>query len=65
MAGGSVTNKGFAMDGRGVVVRIGAAEELEEIEEAEGVDEIVPVELGRGRRAKVGSKRYGAEWEEH
>ena len=65
MAGGSVTDEGFAIDEEGVVVWTGVAEELEEIEGAEEADPIVRVELGRGRRAKIGSRRYGTEWEEH
>jgi hypothetical protein len=61
MAGGSVVDEGFAIDDEGVVVRTGVAEELEAIE----VDNNVPVELGRGRRVKIGSKKYGGEWEGH
>ena len=65
MAGGSVVDEGFAIDDGGVVVQTGVAEELEAIEEAEKVGNNVLVELGRGRRVKIGSKKYGGEWEGH
>ena len=28
-------------------------------------DEPIPVKLGHGRHAKIGSKKYGVEWELH
>jgi hypothetical protein len=53
---------GFAIDEQGSVVRTGVAE-------TESTTEVITaelaVELGRGRRAKTESKRYGAEWEGH
>ena len=62
MSEGVVVDEGFAIDDDGAIIRTGVAEGLEEIEEVENVG---PAVLGRGRRAKVGTKKYGAEWEEH
>ena len=62
----------FALDGSGTIVWNGTTEVLEDVD-GEGNDptdddiddEPVPVTLGRGRRAKIGSKKYGVEWELH
>jgi len=51
MSQGSAAINGFAIDEQGSVVRTGVAE--------------LAVKLGRGRRAKTGSKKYGAEREGH
>jgi hypothetical protein len=59
---GIISNKDFTINNHGAIIRTGITEGLEEIEEAENVG---PVVLGRGRRAKVGTKKYGAEWEGH
>jgi hypothetical protein len=52
------------IDEQGSVVRTGVAET-----DSESTTEVITaelaVELGRGRRAKTGSKRYGAEREGH
>ena len=64
---GTVDNGQFALDGSGTIVRNGTTEVLEDVD-GEGndpADEPVPVTLGRGRRAKIGSKKYGVEWELH
>lgn len=69
---GTVDDGRFALDGSGAIVRNGTAEVLEDVN-GEGNDpadddiddEPVPVTLGRGRRAKIGSKKYGVEWELH
>jgi hypothetical protein len=62
MSQGSAAINGFAIDEQGSVVRTGVAE-------TESTTEVITaelaVELGRGRRAKTESKRYGAEWEGH
>lgn len=62
MSEGVVVDEGFAIDDHGAIIRTGVAEGLEEVEE---VEKVGPVVLGRGRRAKVGTTKYGAEWEEH
>ena len=62
----------FALDGSSTIVRNGTVEVLEDVD-GEGNDptdddindELVPVTLGRRRRAKIGSKKYGVEWELH
>jgi hypothetical protein len=46
-------------------VRTGIAEDVEEIIELEELEVVQSTELGRGRRAKTGSRKYGADWEEH
>jgi len=61
MSDGVVSAEGFAIDNEGGIIRTGVAEETER-DEGENAS---PVELGRGRRARVGTKKYGAEWEEH
>jgi hypothetical protein len=61
MSDGVVSAEGFAIDDEGGIIRTGVAEETEG-DEGENAS---PVELGRGRRARVGTKKYGAEWEEH
>jgi hypothetical protein len=69
MSGGSVVDDGFAVDDAGGVVRTGVAEDIEQVEEGNDLDkledEVAREELGRGRRVKQGSKRYGIDWEEH
>jgi hypothetical protein len=50
---------GYGLDNDGTIVRVGTAEGTSLIED-KGT-----VELGRGHRAKTGSKRYGGEWEGH
>jgi len=62
MLEGVVVDEGFAIDDHGTIIRTGIVEGLEEIEE---VGNVGPVVLGRGCREKVGTKKYGAEWEEH
>jgi hypothetical protein len=65
MSGGSVATEGFGVDEEGSIVRTGAAEMSEE-QGGEGDENVEqPVKLGRGHRAKAGSTRYGAEWEQH
>jgi hypothetical protein len=64
---GAVATLGFETDSAGVIVRNSAAEETEVAEDELKEDicaskEVGP--LGRGRRAKIGSTRYGAEWKE-
>ena len=61
MSDGVVSAEGFVIDDEGGIVRTGVAEETE-WDEGENAS---PVELGRGRRARIGTKKYGAEWEEH
>ena len=69
---GTVNDGQFALDGSGTIVQNGTAEVLEDVD-GEGNDpadddiddEPVPVTLGRGHRAKIGSKKYGVEWELH
>jgi hypothetical protein len=65
MSGGFVTIDGFRTDEQGSIIRTGVAEAKESTELAEVTAALFPVELGRGRRAKTGSKKYGAEWEGH
>jgi hypothetical protein len=64
MPQGSAAINGFAIDEQGSVVRTGVAET-----DSESTTEVITaelaVELGRGRRAKTGSKKYGAEREGH
>ena len=66
MAEGSVD--GYTLDEEGSIVRTGIAEDSEQ-QTGENNGEssaILPAaDLGRGRRVKIGSKRYDAEWEEH
>jgi hypothetical protein len=61
MSDGVVSAEGFAIDNEGGIVRTGVAEETER-DKGENAS---PVELGCGRRAKMGTTKYGAEWEEH
>jgi hypothetical protein len=61
MSDGVVSAEGFAIDDEGGIVRTGVAEETEG-DEGENTS---PVELGRGHCARMGAKKYGAEWEEH
>lgn len=67
MAEGSVVD-GYKLDEEGSIVRTGVAENEEQQAsegDAEGSDTEPAAELGRGRRVKIGSKRFNAEWEEH
>jgi hypothetical protein len=61
MSDGVVSAEGFAIDDKGGIVRTLVAEETEG-DEGENAS---PVELGCGRHAKIGTKKYGAKWEEH
>ena len=69
---GTVDDGWFALDGSSTIVQNGTMEVLKDVD-GEGNDpadddindESVPVTLGRGRRAKIGSKKYGVEWELH
>jgi len=65
MSEGIVAKNGFALDSEGNIVRTGIAEDVEEIIELEELEVVQSTELGRGRRAKTGSRKYGADWEEH
>ena len=65
MSGGLVTIDGFRADEQVSIIRTGVAEAKESTGLAEVMAALFPVELGRGRRAKTGSKKYGAEWEGH
>ena len=56
---GRTIDDGYGLDKDGTIVRVGAAEGASLIED-KGT-----VELGRGHRAKTGSKRYGGDWEGH
>lgn len=60
-----VCDAGFLLDGAGGIVRTGAAEILEDVDEEGDLPAALDKQLGRGHRAKTGSTRYGAEWEEH
>jgi hypothetical protein len=65
---GTIATPGFETDSAGVIVRNGAAEETEVAEDELKEDVCASggvSPLGRGRRAKIGSTRYGAEWEGH
>jgi hypothetical protein len=57
---GSIAVNGFDIDDEGSIMRNGVAEA--ELTMKAMVTEL-QVELGRGRRAKTGSRRYGPEWE--
>ena len=61
MSDGVVSAERFAIDHEGGIVRTGVAEETEG-DEGENTS---PVELGHGRHARMGTKKYGTEWEEH
>jgi hypothetical protein len=50
---------GYGLDNNGTIVRVGTAEGTSLIEDKGAI------ELGRGHRAKTGSKRYRGEWEGH
>jgi hypothetical protein len=65
MSEGSVVAEGFKIDDRGSIVRMGDAEEFGGAGEKDEENELPPVVLGRGHRAKIGSMRYDADWEEH
>ena len=54
---------GFIFGDQGVILRTGTAERLEDVDGEE--EDEADVELRCGRRTKTGSKRYGAEWEQH
>lgn len=65
---------GFMVGNDGVVVRNGAAEGIDSdgqalanqlLSSARAPVNEVPIALGRGLRAKTGSNRYGADWEQH
>ena len=60
VSGGSVVAVRFRIREGGNVVRM---EELEG--HADEENDLLLVVLGRGRRVKTGSTRYGADWEEH
>jgi hypothetical protein len=67
MAEGSVVD-GYKLDEEGSIVRTGVAENEEQQageDDAEASVIVPAAELGRGRRVKIGSKRFNAEWEEH
>jgi hypothetical protein len=55
----------FALDGKGNIVRTGIAEDVEEIIELEELEVVKSTKLGHGHCAKTGSRKYGADWEEH
>jgi len=64
---GSVVD-GYKLDEEGSIVRTGVAENEEQQageDDAEASVIVPAAELGRGRRVKIGSKRFNAEWEEH
>lgn len=68
MSEGVVLKEGFDIDDEGEIVRTGIAEDPEMELEVEKADEnvaLASVELGRGRRTKIESRKYGADWEEH
>jgi hypothetical protein len=59
---------GYKLDEAGSIVRTGIAEDSEQqTGEDDGESSVIlpAANLGRGRRVKIGSKRYDAEWEEH
>ena len=64
MAEGSVVD-GYKLDEEGSIVRTGVAENKVGEDDAEASVIVPAAELGRGRRVKIGSKRFNAEWEEH
>jgi hypothetical protein len=67
MAEGSVLD-GYKLDEEGSIVRTGVAENEEQQageDDAEASVIVPAAELGRGRRVKISSKRFNAEWEEH
>jgi hypothetical protein len=67
MAEGSVVD-GYKLDEEGSIVRTGVAENEEQQageDDAEASVIVPAAELGRGRRVKISSKRFKAEWEEH
>lgn len=59
MSEGVVAIAGFGVEDNGVVVRTGVAED----EAAEIEDIPQAVVLGRGKRAKQGTTKYGPDWE--
>jgi hypothetical protein len=61
MSDGVVPAEGFAIDDEGSIVRTGVAEETEG-DEGENAS---PAELRCGHRTRMGTKKYGAEWEKH
>ena len=58
---------GYKLDEEGSIVRTGIAEDSEQQTGDDGESSVIlpAADLGRGRRVKIGSKRYDAEWEEH
>ena len=64
MVEGSVVD-GYKLDEEGSIVRTGVAENEASEDNAEASVIVPAAELGRGRRVKIGSKRFNAEWEEH
>jgi hypothetical protein len=67
MVEGSVVD-GYKLDEENSIVRTGVAENKEQQaceDDAEASGIISAAELRHGRRVKIGSKRFDAEWEEH
>jgi hypothetical protein len=65
MAEGSVVD-GYKLDEESSIVRTGVAEnEEQQAGEDDAEASVIAAELGRGRRVKIGSKRFNDEWEEH
>jgi hypothetical protein len=67
IAGRCVVDR-YKIDEEGSIIRTGVAEDSEaEIDEANSEAGVIMLaaNLGCGHRSKVGSKRYGADWEEH
>ena len=67
MAEGLVVD-GYKLDEEGSILRTGVAENEEQQageDDAEASVIVPAAELGRGRRVKISSKRFNAEWEEH
>ena len=65
MAEGLVVD-GYKLDEESSIVRTGVAEnEEQQASEDDAEASVIAAELGRGRRVKIGSKRFNAEWEEH
>ena len=61
MSDSVVSAEGFAIDDEGSIIRTGVAEKTEG-DEGKNTS---PVELGCGCCVWMGTKKYGAEWEEH
>lgn len=64
MSEGCIAADGYAIDAQGVVIRNGISEDAEA---AANIDNLaisgLETDLGRGRRLKRESKRYGDDWE--